>query len=147
MMIHKAKDGSVAITMFAPEIEHSAELKADAIKKFKEMHPDTYTESYEGEYELPADNGNFRNAWTLMDNKIIIHKEKAKAIHMDRIRQARNMELEQLDKAHLRHLGDDAAIAEIASSKQVLRDIPQNYNWDNWDVLSPHWPKELGDKL
>jgi hypothetical protein len=140
MIIHKANDGSIAITMFVEGI--SDEQKVEAIARFKEMHPGKYNESYEGEYQLP-ESGIFRDAWTLNNNKIVIDDNKAKEIHLTRIRRVRNIELEKLDKEQLRHLTTPGMVVEIEAKKQILRDLPQNHVWEKGNISSPAWPDEL----
>lgn len=131
MIIHKGKDGSIAIMILAPGAD-----KVEAIEKFKNAHPDGfYTEHYEGEFKLPEDRL-FRDAWTLKNNKVVIHEQKAKDIHLKRIREVRNKELDKLDKEHLKNLTVPGMIVEIDSKKQVLRDLPAKIN-------SLDWPDEL----
>ena len=73
----------------------------------------------------------FRNAWDLDSSKnLVVDMAKAKALHMDRIRLMRNAELEKLDKEQFKNLTDQNALVRIESEKQVLRDIPQNFDLD-----------------
>jgi hypothetical protein len=136
LIIHKAKDGSIAITTFPEGV--SDEDKADALKKFHTMHAGIYSESYEGDFVMPL-NGDFRDAWTLKDNKIIVDAAKAAVIHEVRVRHARNAALKQLDVEQLRYLSDDAKLKELEDKKQILRELPAN-------IVGLEWP-ELLEKI
>ena len=90
----------------------------------------------------------FRNAWEADSGSIKVNMDKARGIHMDRIRQARDQRLEALDKETVQALGkkDDAKLAEIEAQKQVLRDIPQTLDLSKAaspDELKIIWPREL----
>lgn len=118
-----------------------ARAKAD-IEKFlkKEL---TDKEYYDHVYErsIPADATNvvqiteddlpesrvFRNAWTVADNKVTVKLDKAKDIHMYRIRLARSIVFKELDQQWLLALAqkDQAAMDAIEAKRQELRDYPQ----------------------
>ena len=78
---------------------------------------------------------------------ITVNMTKAKAIHMDRIRIARNAELVKEDITFMRAVetGDASEQARIASKKQALRDIPQTLDLttDTPEELKAIWPVEL----
>lgn len=67
---------------------------------------------------------------------------KARAIHMDAIREVRDAKLAALDIPFIRALesGDTDAQAKIARTKQILRDIPQTFD------LKANTPAELKEK-
>jgi hypothetical protein len=74
---------------------------------------------------------------------------KARMIHMNRIRAVRDLELAALDVPYMRAVetGDNAAQAKISKAKQLLRDIPSDFDITT-DVLSPvqlknKWPEGL----
>lgn len=118
MIVLKRNDGHVAImTVVRPETD----LVEDAIRKFKEQHPE-FIEHYEYEGELP--DRQFRDAWEFKNNKIVVNQDKAKTIHMERIRELRNKKLEELDKEQLKHLAFPGMTLEIEHKKQLLRDAP-----------------------
>lgn len=129
-IILKSKEGNIAIMTLVGDSD-----KEEAIKKFKESHPDLYTDYYEYDGELPT-NRDFRDAWTFKNNKVVVDDKKALQIHMDRIRQSRDSKLEELDKEQLRYFSDSNKIKEIESKKQILRDLPNKWN-------SLEWPQEL----
>jgi len=74
---------------------------------------------------------------------------KARAIHMDVIRRARNKELEKEDVAYMKALesGDASAQAAVAAKKETLRDIPSTFDLTTGvtttDQLKAKWPTEL----
>lgn len=89
----------------------------------------------------------FRNAWCKCPNKkaMLVDNEKAKDIHIDRVRKVRNKKLEELDLEVLRYIRDEEKLVEIDSKKQKLRDIPQELDLKDFDHKDPkkHWPKDL----
>ncbi len=125
MIILKADDGSIAVMTIVEGAD-----KDEAIKKFKDAHPDkNYTvEQFKG--KLP--DREFRDAWTISGNKIVIDKIKATEIHMARIRHARNLELDVLDKEQLRYISNPAKMNEIEDKKQLLRDLPVKIKGLDW---------------
>lgn len=134
-ILFKGKDGSVAIMTLAEGAD-----KDDTIQKFKDSPSgENYVDHFEYKGGFPSDR-EFRDAWTFNKNKIIVDEHKAKQIHMSRIRYIRNKELDKLDKEQLKVLSDIHLIKEIESRKQILRDLPAN-----WDSLK--WPSDLlGDQ-
>lgn len=70
----------------------------------------------------------FRDAWTLdKSRKIGYNMDKAAEIHMDVIREWRDVELRKLDIPSMRAMetGDSQSLYELGVKKQELRDIPQ----------------------
>ena len=129
-IVLKAKDGSVAIMTLVEGAD-----KDEAIRKFKESHPDeNYGQEFEFEGKLPLDR-EFRDAWVVSGNKITVDKMKATNIHLGRVRHVRNQELDKLDKEQLRHLSDAIKLKEIEDKKQVLRDLPKNVKGLEWPDL------------
>lgn len=80
---------------------------------------------------------------------ITVNMAKARVIHMEVIREARNAELVARDITFMRAVeaGDTAAQATIAAEKQVLRDIPATFNITTGvttpEKLKAKWPAEL----
>lgn len=76
--------------------------------------------------DLPSDR-EFRNAWDIQDAKIGYDLEKARGIQLERIRAARAPVLAELDKQFIiaQETQDAAALAEIVSKKQSLRNITE----------------------
>lgn len=93
----------------------------------------------------------FRDAWTDNGRAISVQMEKARAIHMGRIRAARAAVLSVLDVEFSRALGqkNDAVVAEVEAKRQTLRDIPQTFDLtkaDSPEALKALWPEILGEK-
>lgn len=85
----------------------------------------------------------FRGAWT--DDGVAIGHNMAKArlIHMDRIRLARNAELEKLDKIIATNEDAGGRDAANRAKRQTLRDIPQTFDLSGAataDELKALWP-------
>jgi hypothetical protein len=75
--------------------------------------------------ELPK-NRLFRSAWVDDGYKIGHDLDKARAIHLDRMRYHRGVSLEELDRKWMRATGQGKKkeAAEIEKKRQALRDIP-----------------------
>lgn len=89
------------------------------------------------EEERPADKS-FREAWRHDGDKVYVCIDKARDIHMSRIREARNARLTELDK---RKYG-----AEHDAERQALRDIPQTFDLtpaQTPEELKTLWPENL----
>jgi hypothetical protein len=90
----------------------------------------------------------FRDAFEkLADKPLAINMDKARAIHLDIIRHARNQKLAALDAPFLIALesGDVTEQRRIREEKQILRDIPQTFDLTtrNSAQLKSKWPEEL----
>lgn len=127
-IILKSKSGEIAIMQLV-----SGDIE-DAVKKFQASHPE-YIEYYISATKLP-ESRQFRDAWTLKNNKVVIDEVKASSIHLGRVRLVRNQELEKLDRAQLQCLADPDKVQELDEKKQVLRDLPDK-------ITTLEWPKEL----
>jgi hypothetical protein len=101
------------------------------IDAWKGVHVGEYVSHRELNGALPP-NREFRDAWT--DDQpgadIDVDMPRARAIHMGRIREARDVAIARLDIDWMRHVGQDNAQAAQATenARQVLRDIPQTFN-------------------
>jgi len=90
----------------------------------------------------------FRNAWTWND-RVVVDLTKARVIHMNTIRTARNKELVKLDVSWMQAVeaGDTSTQSTIATEKQVLRDIPATFDITTGvttpELLKAKWPTEL----
>jgi hypothetical protein len=78
------------------------------------------------------------------DEKIgpVVDVEKYKAIHLDKFRAARAPKLSSLDVAFMRAVeqGDASKQAEIAASKQALRDVTRTPLPDTLPEIKATWP-------
>tara|TARA_R100000306_G_C4336978_1_gene123245 strand:+ start:53 stop:544 length:492 start_codon:yes stop_codon:yes gene_type:complete len=98
--------------------------------------------------EVPSDR-TFRNAWEDTGSAVQVNLPKARVLHMNVIRAARNAELSAKDITFMRAVeaGDASAQAAVATEKQVLRDIPATFDIttdvDTPEKLKAKWPSEL----
>lgn len=91
----------------------------------------------------------YRNAW-VYDNGLKHDLEKARKIHMNFIRNARDKALLKQDIEFTKALesGDENKRQAVATLKQTLRDIPQNFNLEdavNIEELKELWPEEISE--
>lgn len=96
--------------------------------------------------DLP-DNDHLFNAWEWSGTAVRVNMEKARALHMDRIREVRNTRLAALDVPFMRAVesGDTREQQRISREKQILRDIPQTLDLsaESPARLKAIWPAEL----
>lgn len=99
--------------------------------------------------DIPSDR-TFRNAWTDEHDTptVDIDLDKAKEIHLNRIREERNKELEKTDKEFVVALSKGLDTTEITEKKQELRDIPQEFEatvskCETVEELKSCWPEDL----
>lgn len=92
----------------------------------------------------------FRNAWTdEYDTPTVdINIDKAKDIHMSRIREMRDRALEDSDKEFMVKLSKGEDTSNIVTMKNTLRDIPQTVQPDIENIktveeLKAYWPEGL----
>ena len=90
----------------------------------------------------------FRDAHAFVGDTPEVDMPKARIIHMDRIREKRNVKLAELDQAYMRadEDGDNPGKAAIAQQKKSLRDLPANYDLSGHttpESLKDDWPPEV----
>ena len=107
------------------------------------------TESeYEAEVEACAGRV-FRDVWEDVGGALTVNMTKARELHMNRIRVARDAELVKKDVLFMRAIdaGDTDAQATVKTEKQTLRDIPATFDIttgvDTPAALHAKWPTEL----
>jgi hypothetical protein len=93
----------------------------------------------------------FRDAQVWSSDNVAVDMTKAKAVHLGRIRLARNTELAKQDIEYTKAVeADDASKkSEVSTLKQTLRDIPATFDmssYDTADKLKAAWPSELPDR-
>ena len=87
-------------------------------------------------------------AWDMdTDGRPVVNMPRARGMHMDCIRLARNKELTKLDVPFMRAVeaGDASTQSTIGTQKQTLRNIPQTFDLttDTPVQLRARWPSEL----
>jgi len=92
----------------------------------------------------PMDNDYFE-AFEYKDLGIICNIEKAKAIHLNKFREARKPLLEKLDVDYMRALEveDSVKASQIAIAKQELRDVTKITLPDTLPEIKATWPSIL----
>lgn len=99
------------------------------------------------EEDMPADRM-FRDAWVDTGGAVDVDMAKARALHMARIRAARNAKLATLDPLWMRAMGrgETAAAAAVEAQRETLRNLPQTFDLTraaDADALKELWPAEL----
>jgi hypothetical protein len=90
-------------------------------------------------------NAIFKNSRRLVDDEIVPDMDKARALHMARIRVVRDAKLAETDKL-VSKLDGDPIPAELKALRQKLRAIPQMLDLskvDTIEALYSTWPEEL----
>lgn len=107
---------------------------SEALRKWGDVNPGKYLNYREMEDSAIPTDREFREAWTdtTPEAVIDINMEKARIIHLDRIRVKRNAKLAFLDTEGIKaqDMGLIAELDEIRTKKQVLRDLPQTLQKD-----------------
>ena len=90
----------------------------------------------------------FKDAWEDDGTDVVVNMPKARAIQMDRIREARDAELvvadNDLKKAE--DAADTAEITRVRARRKKLRDIPQTFDLTvaaTPEALDALWPTDL----
>lgn len=92
----------------------------------------------------------FRNAWTdeFDTSTVDVNLDKAKAIHMERIREKRDEALKATDTDLMIALSKGEETKDVQEEKQLLRDIPQEieatvFSIETIEALECCWPEGL----
>jgi len=142
-------DGGVSIMTILPADGEAPAAIAAEIEKWQSTSEVKAVGHWPiAEADIPSDR-NFRDAWVHAGGgAVAVDMPKARAIHMERIRAARDAKLAALDLPFLRAVeaGDTAKQAEIANVKQRLRDLPQSVELAGArspEELKAIWPEVL----
>jgi len=97
---------------------------------------------------VTVENDYFFEAWEWDGAAVTVNMTKARTIHIEQIRAARNKDLAALDVPFMRAVETDNASdqATIATNKQSLRDIPATFDLSSAgtpDELKALWPSGL----
>lgn len=130
-IVYTRPDGGISILIPSGAIDLAAVLTRDLPAGVDWVECD--------ESDIPTDR-TFRSAWMRGQSAPVdVDMEKARGIHMGRIRKARDAALADLDVEQLR--GRDVAV-----QKQALRDIPQTFDLGGAttpEALKALWPTDL----
>lgn len=121
--IIKCVDGSIAVMTLVD----GADL-AEALRKWGDVNPGKYSSHRDMPDEAIPTDRTFREAWVDTTPELVIDVDmpKARAIHLNRIREKRNAKLARLDVESIKaqDMNDNAALQTIRARKQELRDLP-----------------------
>ena len=154
VIAYSRPDGGVSICTPAPQ--RIAELMADgmteaaaiAVIQAKDVPADASNIEVMDGTLIPSTR-QFRDAWTKPAvGAPVVDMPKARIMHMDRIRQARNQKLTGLDIDY--QIADDndnaPKKAAVTQERRELRDLPANTDLDQFstpETLDAFWPTEL----
>jgi len=142
---YKRPDGGISIVYPAPIEQLKRILGADLTEAQYEAHvrersiPEDATDVFDLPSDAPTEDRYFRNACDIVEGKLTIDMPKARIIHEEKIRQARDKKLAELDIETLK--GND-----VQAEKQILRDLPANTDLSTAttpEELKAIWPEEL----
>ena len=140
----------VAVGGYGIPIDHPHFYVEDADQRAKLIECGGTEFRYAGKPDAKGVRDGKDGAWEMdTDGTPKVNMEKARVVHMDKIRVVRNAELVKKDIPSLRAIeaGDTDEQATIATEKQVLRDIPQTFDIttdvDTPEKLKAKWPAEL----
>jgi hypothetical protein len=141
-VIYTRPDGGISVLAPAAGARLADESEDDFVQRIilKDVPADATDVRVIDASEVPKDR-TFRNAWRQQANELAVDMPKARAIHMDRIRRARQSELERLDLEWMRAMGrkDQPAADVFEAKRERLRNIPQTF-----DLTGAATPEELG---
>lgn len=137
-IIYPTAEGGVAVIIPAPDC--GLTLEQIAAKDVPAGLAYSVVESA----SIPSDR-TFRNAWEHSEGKVSVSVTKAKAIHLDRLREMRKPKLEALDVEFMRAVeaGDTVSQKAISEKKQALRDVTKAELPSDLDELKAFIPEVL----
>lgn len=142
-------DGGLSVFAAAPDTRLDGETEEECLVRLMPMvvPADAAAPRIVDIGDLPSGTG-FRDAWRDNGVSVQVDMERAREMHMDRIRKSRDTALKALDIDYMRTLeqGDTAAQQAIASEKQRLRDIPETFDLGvhaTPESLAAAWPDGL----
>lgn len=153
-IVWRTSDGAVLIS--SPAVRLDGETDSEQLQRTAEeilqkgVVPAGSTWHAAQDADIPADR-TFRKAWSSDGTKLQVDMAKARAVHMDRIREVRDKKLTALDVETIRALGKDntARRDEVEAEKDTLRDLPQTFDLtiaNTPEELNKLWPSELGQR-
>ena len=137
-------DGESVYATTAADRERSAFLSCGAFPDDRELGANVY----EVEAGQVPTSSEWCDAWAWDGTSVVVDLPRARHVHMERIRDARDAALEKLDVPFMRAVeaGDAAEQRRVAAEKQTLRDIPQTFDLDGYatpEALGAAWPDGL----
>lgn len=132
-VLMEMEDGTVDVGFWNPEGVQRGMERWEEFKGIKVLNSTIVP------LDAPFPDKTFRNAWKVNNGSIQVDMEKARAIQMDKIRDARNKALKVLDIETMKGL-------DVQAEKQVLRDLPNTFDLSTAttpDELKQLWPEGL----
>lgn len=149
-IIWKKADGSIAVTIPAPNGRHKDEKESDWIERVAlKAKPEGAVRCADCKAEdLPK--RYFRNCWRDTGSKVEINMPLARTQKMNEIRTKRDKLLDDSDKEHMRlqAVGTSQEKQDMETYRQTLRDVPQTIvidsinDADSLEVFEPVWPEQ-----
>jgi len=140
------KTGNLSVTKPVWRNQGPIETEDEFLARVKSRIPDYATNITMMEFEDVPTDRRFRNAWK-QNGPIVDHDMvKARDIHMDKIRVARDIALNQLDININRAEDSGGGDAGLRAKRQPLRDLPQTFDLSGAtspDELDALWPDIL----
>lgn len=132
LIVYKQKNGNVAVITPCGDVNNSIKDIPEGAE-YKIVGGVDIDNEYFNAYEFDAETG------------AKVNIEKAKAIHLDKFRDARQLKFEKLDIDFMKAIesGDEAKKAEIIATKQALRDVTLTPLPDNLEGIKATWPDIL----
>src|SRR3990167_2644563 len=132
VIVYTRADGGVCVVMPTGEVPLEMVLS-------KDVPTDAISPRVVETADMPQDY-DFRNAWTQDGDMVSVDMPKARAIHMDKIREARAPTLAELDREWMKFTGqkNQKEADAIEEKRQKLRALPQTV-----DLESAKTPEEL----
>lgn len=132
LIVYKQKNGNVAVITPCGDVNNSIKDIPEGAE-YKIVGGVNIDSDYFNAYEFDAELG------------AKVNIEKAKAIHLDKFRDARQLKFEKLDIDFMKAIesGDEAKKAEIIAAKQTLRDVTLTPLPDNLEGIKATWPDIL----
>lgn len=151
-IVYQQVNGTAAVVIPAPNARLDGETDQEFAERIaaKDVPAEIAEVGIVDASALPSDR-HFRNAWAYVfaSNSLTTDMPKAREIHRENLRRAREKSLALLDVAWFQagEQGNVALQATIASDKQALRDLPQNPAIETATTpaeLKALWPTALG---
>ncbi len=137
-IVHIRNDGSIAITTMANS-KATVEEMIDHANELTLKNPDYINYILMNDYFVPTDRY-FREAWKHETGNIAVNMDKAKNIHLDKLRDIRSQKFIDLGfPQRLNPQVENAILDETTKAKlKELRDFPQTL-----DLTNVHNPDQL----
>ena len=137
-IVYSMPDGSINVVSPVRPIE---EVIA------KDLPPEASNVLIKTLVDLPPDRA-FRSAWRISANQVVVDMPRARDLHMDKIRKARDEKFSALDAEWMKFTGQNnkQEAERVEAKRQGLRALPQTTDLSKAttpEELKAIWPDEL----